>query len=130
MSPVAHLPLSPCAHFPDQFPLPQPQPRPDYTVNPQRMAYGWTSNNSVFATLGMDYGPICERVRKNGEPGFAWLSNMQVRKWHDGGRSVRLAVRAIGELTSPPLLLLLSLFDRSSSHSLPRTLHTTRSTAA
>lgn len=51
----------------------------DYTVNPQRMAYGWTSNNSVFATLGMDYGPICERVRKNGEPGFAWLSNMQVR---------------------------------------------------
>ena len=50
----------------------------DYTVNPQRMAYGWTSNNSVFATLGMDYGPICERVRKNGEPGFAWLSNMQV----------------------------------------------------
>lgn len=42
------------------------------------MAYGWTSNNSVFATLGMDYGPTCERVRKNGEPGFAWLSNMQV----------------------------------------------------
>ena len=62
---------------------PTPTTKTDYTVNPQRMAYGWTSNNSVFATLGMDYGPICERVRKNGEPGFAWLSNMQVRFWID-----------------------------------------------
>lgn len=25
----------------------------------------------------MDYGPIVDRVIKNGEPGFAWLSNMQ-----------------------------------------------------
>jgi len=60
-------------------PPPPPPPPPDYTVNPQRMEYGWTSNNSVFAKLGMDYGAICERVRKNGEPGFAWLDNMRVR---------------------------------------------------
>lgn len=42
-----------------------------------RMTYGWTSNNSVFAEIGMDYRPICERIIKNGEPGVAWLSNMQ-----------------------------------------------------
>lgn len=49
----------------------------NYDVNPQRAEYGWTSNNSIFAQLGMDYGPACERVVKNGEPGFAWLDNMQ-----------------------------------------------------
>ena len=25
----------------------------------------------------MDYGPVCDRVVRNGEPGFAWLDNMQ-----------------------------------------------------
>ena len=25
----------------------------------------------------MDYEPICERIRINGEPGFAWLDNMR-----------------------------------------------------
>ena len=58
----------------------------DYSVNPHRAEYGWTSNNSVFATLGMDYGPVCERVMKNGEPGFAWLDNM----------------RAYGRMCEPP----------------------------
>jgi ribonucleoside-triphosphate reductase (thioredoxin) len=41
----------------------------DYDVNPHRAEYGWTSNNSVFAKLGMDYTDICKRVMKNGEPG-------------------------------------------------------------
>ncbi len=49
----------------------------NYDVNPQRADYGWTSNNSIFADVGMDYGPACDRVRYNGEPGFAWLSNMK-----------------------------------------------------
>eukprot|EP00667_Euglena_gracilis_P003398 EG_transcript_3404 len=49
----------------------------DYAVNPHRMEYGWASNNSIFARLGMDYAPVCRRVRQNGEPGFAWLENMQ-----------------------------------------------------
>lgn len=49
----------------------------NYQKNPQREAFGWTSNNSVFAEIGMDYEPIAERVRINGEPGFAWLDNMQ-----------------------------------------------------
>eukprot|EP01112_Ceratiomyxa_fruticulosa_P011106 TRINITY_DN2989_c0_g1_i1.p1 TRINITY_DN2989_c0_g1~~TRINITY_DN2989_c0_g1_i1.p1 ORF type:complete len:732 (+),score=133.23 TRINITY_DN2989_c0_g1_i1:1283-3478(+) len=49
----------------------------NYEVNPHRGSYGWTSNNSIFANLGMNYGPICERIRNNGEPGFAWLENMR-----------------------------------------------------
>lgn len=49
----------------------------NYDVNPHRAEYGWTSNNSIFAELGMNYGPACERVVKNGEPGFAWLENMR-----------------------------------------------------
>ncbi|KDO21413.1 ribonucleoside-triphosphate reductase [Saprolegnia parasitica CBS 223.65] len=49
----------------------------DYTAHPDRAAYGWTSNNSVFASLGMDYAPICHHIVQNGEPGFAWLDNMQ-----------------------------------------------------
>ncbi|ORX89267.1 putative adenosylcobalamin-dependent ribonucleoside-triphosphate reductase [Basidiobolus meristosporus CBS 931.73] len=47
----------------------------NYEVNPHRSEYGWTSNNSVFAQLGMDYTKVCSRVIKNGEPGFAWLEN-------------------------------------------------------
>ncbi|GAM19197.1 hypothetical protein SAMD00019534_023720 [Acytostelium subglobosum LB1] len=49
----------------------------NYKVNPHRADFGWTSNNSVFAPLGMDYSNISERVLDNGEPGFAWLENMQ-----------------------------------------------------
>ena len=49
----------------------------NYDVNPHRDQYGWTSNNSVFAELGMDYTEACKRVVKNGEPGFAWLENMR-----------------------------------------------------
>jgi len=49
----------------------------NYKVNPKRADFGWTSNNSVFATLGMNYHDICERIRINGEPGLAWLDNMR-----------------------------------------------------
>lgn len=49
----------------------------NYQKNPQREEFGWTSNNSIFAELGMDYKPSAERVKLNGEPGFAWLQNMQ-----------------------------------------------------
>jgi ribonucleoside-triphosphate reductase len=27
----------------------------DYKINPERAEYGWVSNNSIFAELGMDY---------------------------------------------------------------------------
>lgn len=49
----------------------------NYEKNPDRMAYGWSSNNSVFARIGMDYSTIANRLRDNGEPGIAWLENMQ-----------------------------------------------------
>jgi ribonucleoside-triphosphate reductase len=49
----------------------------DYEKNPERGAWGWTSNNSVFAEVGMDYGPCAARTRRNGEPGYAWLENMR-----------------------------------------------------
>ena len=37
----------------------------------------WASNNSIFAKLGMDYTEVSKKVAVNGEPGFAWLENMQ-----------------------------------------------------
>ena len=49
----------------------------NYKVNKHRDQYGWTSNNSIFAELGMDYSDVCKRIVDNGEPGFAWLENMQ-----------------------------------------------------
>jgi adenosylcobalamin-dependent ribonucleoside-triphosphate reductase len=49
----------------------------NYKVNPHREMYGWTSNNSIFAELGMDYTEAAKRINDNGEPGFAWLENMR-----------------------------------------------------
>ena len=49
----------------------------NYKLNPHRRKYGFTSNNSVYAELGMDYTSIAERIRDNGEPGIAWLPNMR-----------------------------------------------------
>eukprot|EP00826_Nyctotherus_ovalis_P021439 TRINITY_DN1691_c0_g1_i10.p1 TRINITY_DN1691_c0_g1~~TRINITY_DN1691_c0_g1_i10.p1 ORF type:complete len:602 (-),score=143.51 TRINITY_DN1691_c0_g1_i10:45-1850(-) len=49
----------------------------NYTLNPERAPYGWASNNSVFAKLGMDYSKICESIEYNGEPGLCWLDNMR-----------------------------------------------------
>lgn len=37
----------------------------------------WASNNSLFAKIGMDYTTAAESIAINGEPGFAWLENMQ-----------------------------------------------------
>lgn len=49
----------------------------NYAVNPHRADYGWTSNNSIYAKIGMDYTKSAERVKLNGEPGYAWLPNMR-----------------------------------------------------
>jgi len=49
----------------------------NYKVNKHRESYGWTSNNSIYAELGMDYTDVCKRINDNGEPGFAWLENMR-----------------------------------------------------
>lgn len=41
------------------------------------MPYGWLSNNSIYAELGMDYSKVVENIIENGEPGFLWLENMR-----------------------------------------------------
>lgn len=56
----------------------------NYDLNPQRAAYGWCSNNSIFARIGMDYTQAAECVQRNGEPGFAWLDNMRKYSRMDG----------------------------------------------
>ena len=30
----------------------------DYEKNPDRMEYGWVSNNSIYAQIGMDYSEV------------------------------------------------------------------------
>lgn len=49
----------------------------NYKLNPERANYGWTSNNSIFAEIGMDYNKIAQRICDNGEPGLIWLQNMR-----------------------------------------------------
>lgn len=43
--------------------------------NAKRSTWGWSSNNSVFAEIGMDYTNVANQIAKNGEPGILWLSN-------------------------------------------------------
>lgn len=48
----------------------------NYEKHPERVNYGWASNNSILAELGMDYTKIAEELGTRGEPGILWLSNM------------------------------------------------------
>ena len=58
----------------------------DYTKNPHRAKWGWCSNNSVFAEIGMDYKKIADMIKNNGEPGLFYLD----------------LCRAYGRLADPP----------------------------
>ncbi|MBT3785831.1 hypothetical protein HOF92_12720 [bacterium] len=49
----------------------------NYELNPERKNFGRFSNNSVFASVGMDYQPLAERSISNGEPGYIWLDTIQ-----------------------------------------------------
>jgi len=49
----------------------------NYKENPDRESFGWTSNNSVLADVGMSYKRFKAKIRDNGEPGFIWLDNMR-----------------------------------------------------
>ena len=40
-------------------------------------SHRWASNNTVFGKVGMNYHNVADRTRRNGEPGYAWLENMQ-----------------------------------------------------
>lgn len=80
------------------------------SVNPNRAAWGWASNNSVYAQIGMDYRPIIERIVENGEPGLVWLENMQAygrmkedeKNWAD---SKAFGTNPCGEMTLEPFEL-------------------------
>lgn len=37
----------------------------------------WASNNSILAKVGMNYNKVADSIAVNGEPGLAWLENMQ-----------------------------------------------------
>lgn len=56
----------------------------NYTANPERMGYGWVSNNSIFADVGMDYTDVAQRTYDNGEPGYFWLENARKYGRMDG----------------------------------------------
>jgi len=60
----------------------------------KRAKYGWTSNNSIIATLGMDYSKVAEQTALNGEPGYYWLMN--ARAYSRMGEADWKDVRAIG----------------------------------
>ena len=45
----------------------------NYDKNPDRMAYGWMSNNSVEVSVGQDFSAIIDGIIRNGEPGVIWM---------------------------------------------------------
>lgn len=49
-------------------------------------SHRWASNNSIFATIGMNYADAARRSAVNGEPGYLWLEN----------------ARAYGRMGDPP----------------------------
>ena len=51
----------------------------NYEVNPDRASFGWCSNNSIYAKIGMNYEPIAQRIYANGEPGIFWIDTARHR---------------------------------------------------
>lgn len=49
----------------------------DYPWSYKFGGWRWASNNSILAKVGMNYDKIAESIAINGEPGLAWLENMQ-----------------------------------------------------
>ncbi len=52
----------------------------NFDVNPDRMGpdgWGYTSNNSVIASVGGNYDHLADRIADNGEPGLFWIDMCQ-----------------------------------------------------
>lgn len=50
----------------------------DYNLFPKEVvSHRWASNNSVLATVGMDYTEVAKNIAVNGEPGLVWVNNIQ-----------------------------------------------------
>jgi adenosylcobalamin-dependent ribonucleoside-triphosphate reductase len=43
------------------------------SFDPENPGWAWMSNNSISATVGMDYEKYTDLIVDNGEPGFIWL---------------------------------------------------------
>jgi ribonucleoside-triphosphate reductase (thioredoxin) len=43
------------------------------SYDPENPGWAWMSNNSISATVGMNYEQYVDRIIDNGEPGFIWL---------------------------------------------------------
>jgi ribonucleoside-triphosphate reductase len=43
------------------------------SFDPENPGWAWMSNNSISATVGMDYAKYTDLIVDNGEPGFIWL---------------------------------------------------------
>jgi ribonucleoside-triphosphate reductase len=43
------------------------------SFDPENPGWAWMSNNSIAATVGMDYTKYTDLIVDNGEPGFIWL---------------------------------------------------------
>lgn len=50
------------------------------TASAEMMTHRWASNNSVSATVGMDYSRSANIIKKSGEPGYMWLDNARNRR--------------------------------------------------
>jgi len=46
---------------------------PENTERTGPDGWAWTSNNSVFAEVGMDYSEVLSRAAETGEPGLIWM---------------------------------------------------------
>lgn len=76
----------------------------NYKKNKERSKIGWASNNSIDATIGMNYSNIAKRIVDNGEPGILWIDNMKkygrMRESESGNKDHRvIGVNPCSEIT-------------------------------
>lgn len=64
----------------------------------------WTSNNSVFCSVGMDYSEPIKRTIINGEPGYFWLENARAYgRFKDGPNYIDKNVKGVNPCGEQPL---------------------------
>jgi hypothetical protein len=75
----------------------------NYDKYPDRAEYGWLSNNSISAKIGMNYSNIGKNVQIMGEPGLLWVDNMKkysrMNKHIDNYDISALSSNPCGEIT-------------------------------
>ena len=61
----------------DKLWIPEERLRPAINTWNAMNHHRWASNNSIFATVGMDYTEVGKQIASNGEPGIMWLDAMR-----------------------------------------------------